>query len=356
MANIRITARVTLLVVLANPGATLLAQPLRTVAVPSKVSCEKCDVVLRDEVTLGTGSALLGILSGAVAHDRAGRFFASTFDMNSVAVYDSLGKQVAKFGRDGAGPGEFRSVVDIKIGAADSLWIGDLGRRVSVFSSSLVFARSFTYSGDFSRAVLLPTGGFLAESKRGTLAEYSRDGKEDSARPVSAALEHARDPRCRNCDVRSLSSSRRPGKFWSWVRNRYEIEELDLGAEVQRRYVRQVPWFEPWTAEAELIPLPRVSGVREDSVGRLWVVIHVPDARWEPSTGPTSLTSAADYDRLYDSIIEVIDLQTGWLITSKRLPAMLALMQDGLAFTLRDDMDGRIVIDVWSLRLLGLTK
>jgi hypothetical protein len=326
-------------------------------ALPDAPACPKCDIRVTKAVTLGAGNALLGVFSQAVARDRQGRYYVSSDHMSSVVVYAANGAELMEFGRDGSGPGEFRSILSIKVGPADSLYIGDMARRTSVFGPDGRYARSFNYLGDFSRAVLLPSGGFLAETRRGTLYEYCKDGKEEKQHGVTGGAERRVNPACRLCDQRVLAASRRwPGQFWSFVRNHYELERVDLSGAVRERFVRSVPWFEPWSAQAELVPLPRVSGVWEDPGGRVWVVIHVPDPSWTPASGPSQIKAAEDYNRMYDSVVEVLDPVSGRILVSKDLPDMMGLTDDGMLVSLRDAADGRVLADVWQPALVEATR
>ena len=351
MTTTRWAATVTTLGAVHVFGASALSQP-PTVEIPSTVSCTECRLELERVVTIGRGEALLGVFSFAVAHDGRGRFFAPTFDLRTVVVFDSLGEEIRTFGRAGEGPGELRGAVDIKIGPGDSLYVFDFGKRVSVFSPSLVFARSFVHIGDFASAALLPTGGFIAETRRGVLVEYGRDGNEVAEHTILPNYEVATRT-CGKCDIRALSPGRAPGTFWTVIRNRYQIDEVGLPGAVRRRFVRRARFFEPWTVQApSLVPQPLGSSVREDSAGRLWTIIQVADPKWNESSGPADIKSAEDYHRILDSMVEVFDPASGRLVASQRFPRMLWSLSDGLIASLRDDREGRVLIDVWRMKLI----
>jgi hypothetical protein len=202
----------------------------------------------------------------------------------------------------------------------------------------------------------LPTGGFVAETRRGELFEYCRDGKEDGVRTIVPEPPAPRSA-CAICDIRWLSAARSPGRFWGWVQNRYQVDEIGLDGAVRRRFVRKIRWFEPWTASAPaLVPMPRVATVREGTDGRLWIIIHVPDSRWDATNGPSDIKAAKDYNDLYDSIIEILDPASGKLVVSQRFPEMLWSVSDGLIASLRDDQDGRVLIDLWKMNIITASK
>jgi hypothetical protein len=337
------------------PGASphAMQQPGPRRIEPQAPECRTCQIVVTRLATLGQDSTLLGTLSMAIARDRIGRFLVSSTDMSRIAVYDGAGRELHSFGREGSGPGEFRGILEIKIAVDDSIYVSDLARRVSVFAPNHQFVRSFNFAGQFSRAALLPAGGFISETRRGALTEYCRDGKEQASRPVSPGVVQPPNPTCRHCDARSLVAARMPGRFWSWVKNRYEIEQIDLSGVVHQRLVRGVAWFQPWLSETALVPTPVLSNVREDTTGHLWVTVHLPNPRWVASSGPSRVATAGDYDRLYESLLEVIDPNSGRLIASARLPGMVSTTRDGILWKLRDLPDGRVVMDVFRTELQG---
>lgn len=73
----------------------------------------------------------LGRLSG-IALDSLGFVYVSDIAANRVWVFDRRGRSVAAVGREGDGPGEFRSPTGIAIGPDGALYVRDYG-RVTVF-------------------------------------------------------------------------------------------------------------------------------------------------------------------------------------------------------------------------------
>ena len=67
---------------------------------------------------------------------------------NLLTVHDTTGKRVARIGRDGGGPGEFRQLSWAAPGGPDSIWTYDLmSRRLSVFSESGTLLASWRVEG-----------------------------------------------------------------------------------------------------------------------------------------------------------------------------------------------------------------
>jgi hypothetical protein len=86
---------------------------------------------------------------------------------------------------------------------------------------------------------------------------------------------------------------------------------------------------------------------------------HVADADWRPiapkpsPSGTGGLwTPDADLERLYDTIIEVIDLRSGKLILSNRFPQrLLGFVFGQMASSYEEDAKGNPRYVIWSLRV-----
>lgn len=75
-----------------------------------------------------------------------GRVAVANGGSQEIRIYGPDGAYVRTIGRAGDGPGEFRSLASVDVTAADSIVAFDSGgRRVSVFDSSGVYARSWAF-------------------------------------------------------------------------------------------------------------------------------------------------------------------------------------------------------------------
>ena len=67
---------------------------------------------------------------------------------HELLLFDDAGQQLARAGGEGSGPGEFRQLTFLSVGAADSLFAYDAREhRLSVFDRNGVFARAVTLQG-----------------------------------------------------------------------------------------------------------------------------------------------------------------------------------------------------------------
>jgi len=148
--------------------------------------------------------------------------------------------------------------------------------------------------------------------------------------------------------------------LWVAPRNAYELSTYSMARTrlepTNRRYRRQVDWFQPWTEPSRGAepPKPNVSQIAfgpEDPT-LLWVVITVADAEWAPV--PPQRSSKELIDSLYDSILEVIDVKSGSVLASRRFGSTLSgLTFQGLIPALRIDGANKVWMDVFMPTLHG---
>ena len=109
----------------------------------------------------------------------------------------------------------------------------------------------------------------------------------------------------------------------SW--NRYRIDKRSPNGDCIIRIEHDAPWFRPWEEgpglPREFEPLPVILGVRDWGDGLLMVVVNVADAEWTPLPPARvvrghELTSAAQYEQLFDTMIEVLDTRSGSALLS----------------------------------------
>jgi hypothetical protein len=157
--------------------------------------------------------------------------------------------------------------------------------------------------------------------------------------------------------VRAIGTAR-AGHLWSARINEYRLELWRMDGSRALTVIRDASWFRPWTGRDEGAPFtrrprPTVNGVREDAEGRLWVTITVAAHDWRPRPGPgdTNLLRTEIGD-LYDTIIEVIDVENGRLLARSRYDRLIGgLAGSASVHGTRIDAAGNTVIDVWRLRL-----
>lgn len=155
----------------------------------------------------------------------------------------------------------------------------------------------------------------------------------------------------------------------------YAIEIWDTTGAKVREFSGQRHWFQPWTRQQWLErgprspPFARVQGAFFEPPARLWVVAEVPDARTPPhvtplrsgerarTTADMAVIPVEQYDRVFDTILEAVDIHTGRVIVSQRFDQHVRTFTDrGLLWSLLPGEDSRLAIQVWRPVILPIPQ
>jgi hypothetical protein len=95
--------------------------------------------------------------------DSEGRIFIANPKSKESYIFklDGDGRITSVFGRNGQGPGELQSVMELVITKQDEIFITDRG-KVSVFANTGQFIREFRIGSDYQKIIPLDTDRFLA--------------------------------------------------------------------------------------------------------------------------------------------------------------------------------------------------
>ena len=317
--------------------------------------CPSCTLDLRLVVSLGRDHALaLRDPAFVFLHDGRGHYLVGDGHYVSELIeFDAEGRFLGLRGQAGEGPGEFQGVRALYRWRADSVLALDqtLG-RLTVLSPSLTFARARPFTRpSVGGPALLDDGRLLVwelgkEGNRARLVPIDGDGPDrlvDSIAPGWAAA-----PR--------LFARAAGGGYWLGRMDRYRFTLHAVDGAVVRAVGRDAPWMAgadgPVGLPTALRPNPRVVALQDDGE-RLWVwgLVAAPD--WAPSIatshvgeGP-ALPSATTLSRLFDTIVEVLDRETGEPLVSRRFAgAYLATAEPGWATRAVRTPEGRSEIEV----------
>ena len=119
------------------------------------------------------------------------------------------------------------------------------------------------------------------------------------------------------------------GSWWTLpMQFHYRLEHWDSTGVLLGVIERRPDWYPPYTESIgptrEHAPSPMLMNAWFDAAGRLWVLGKVADAHWvaglSAPVGGDSLTTASisDADKVYDTVIEVLDPATGALLAQTR--------------------------------------
>ncbi|HEX9563622.1 MAG TPA: hypothetical protein VF981_06615 [Gemmatimonadaceae bacterium] len=362
------TALVSLLVTLAPLVAG--AQELRSTGADTACGCR---IVLQKLAQLGRAEDTIAILgSSTVARDSRGRFYVGgILPYAGVAVFDSAGRHLATMGRAGNGPGELSRVRYVRTIAGDTLLVHD-DHRMTVFDPT----------GAYLRAALLPAGprafrftplgdgqvvlnNYFPTHAAFVLLGRNHEVVREFGKSVGGDRFGSDELQFRVADVGG-------GRFAAVQQyHRFLVQIWDTNGRLVREFNRSPPWFPRYTREQRR-PLgfasryPVVMGAWGDIDQRhLWLVASVPDPSWkEPACNPLPGAPRGEgsrcapipmsaQQRAWDTIVEVLDLDTGRVLVSQRFDEDLTgFMEGGLLYALRENDDGLMVIDVWRARIV----
>lgn len=283
--------------------------------------------------------------------DSRGQFF----------VYGPDGSFRKAIGRRGTGPGEFNLIRHIRVARGDTVHVADLDLRRSILAPDFRFLRSTRYvlnSDDFeplARDTILVAGNVNTRAAIGLPLHLFFDPQD----MLSFGADRPNQQDDLSAALRRVIALHPGGStFWAASMTSYTIQQFDRSGKLLRTLYREADWFEPYSAPFRVStrqpPQPRISDIRVDSEGLVWVLIHVADPEWKKAVrlGPRNggqqfygLTSDEEY---WDTVIEVIDPDAARTVASIRLPDYMKLfIGNGETFSYREDSDGTPWLDVW---------
>lgn len=360
----------TLTVVLLSASAQQVAIPRE---ISNRVECRRCAIRLTQVVVIGGDEEGLIEWPTSVSEDRHGRYYVTQPNKREApAVFNSDGRRHAVLGRLGEGPGEFRTAAYIVVDPADTVFVADWGnRRLSVFSPQFRFVRSFSFPSSTRALAVLPNGDLVAMATardRGTVGLpfhiFRRDGQRASAvgdrnRPYL--------PSRSLFFIHRITPARRDG-FWAVpLYGDYTIEHWTTRG-IRDVYLKRTPdWFAAMSSDrdarnllAQDPPPSSLVGIAEDASGLLWVVSQVADPRRRQAPLDTIRTPEGshaipqDADRVWDSVVEVIDPRRGVLVVARRFDELFHMvLPSGKVVHVHDGGRSGLTARVLKLSLLG---
>ena len=358
----------------------------RPVRISQEPACSACSVVVEKIATLGreTDREILSGTRVVAAQASNGVLFAAVAShlTANVLVFDSTGRFRQVIGRRGRGPGEFESINVLAVGPGDSLYVSQSGNRISIFTARGTFVREVKPAVIPTRAILpLSGGGIAATGTRSTPAEAGyavhrlrKDGSYD--RPL-CGLSPIQMPNNVPSRDREIAHGQN-GDVWAIEPANYRIERCAPDGSVAQVLTRDAPWMWPAIAvppapgqvrvrvttpprstpgapppAVKPVPRPatRIRALWVDESGHLFVAATIPDSAWEAAARIPDIDPLSE--RLYDSMIDVIDPVSGTLIASKRLPfGIHTYIGNGLVSNVHSLPSGLVEVTVWRVRLI----
>ena len=159
--------------------ATRSALAQARVEIGSTVACEACEIVLTHIARVGDadGPGALSSRPYSMSRDSRGRFYVVTPEQGGEPpmVFDADGRFVARLGREGAGPGEFRAPTIVLILPGDTVLVidGSLA-RLTVLSQKYGLVRTAPVSAGAWAATVLAGGELVVNAQVNTPGQIGR--------------------------------------------------------------------------------------------------------------------------------------------------------------------------------------
>jgi hypothetical protein len=339
------------------PNEQLQGQQRLTVS--DKPSCAACTIELTRVTRLGgpLDSLYFDLGAAVIARDRRGRIYIGPREPlgpAAVTVYDSAGRYITALARRGMGPGEIFSLRTFLLTPQDSLVLFDRTKMVVLSPSyELVREEPSTSPSIGGRSLVRLSNGnivipaSIASSDRAgyPLHLSSRNGILLNSFGAEVPLVRPDRP----YEIYRTVGWAGGNMIWSAHDTRYQLELWDVAGSLRKTLVRETSWFQPWGTANEMFTHPRVGAVRQDAEGLVWTIVKIPD-----TTVPfNQIVGPAGSNRLYDTLIEVIDPENGVLLASRRFAKLhlRGFWSGSLLSSVFVDADDTPYIDIWEVKL-----
>jgi len=305
----------------------------------SDVSCPSCSIVFDSVATL-EGAYFSGPTT-TIARGPTGTFYLVDAGDALLKAYGSDGRSVRQIGRRGGGPGEYEMVRNVLVSDDGSVLVldGRLG-RLSAFSEHGEFLRSTqvpVFAGAAMPAVLLSDGALVVNARPVTVGDAGHAlNVIDQNGNVSLSFDGtSADPRRRWVQRRLLWARSngellvaRPYTFTIDVYARDYTKESSI-TRVAEWVPSEQPDQQPSDGVFDRPFTPALMEIWEDERGLLWLYMMLPSPLWEPGPPMQEVMSEQGIDEeayralgsrpRVETIIEVVDLNAGHLLTRMRL-------------------------------------
>ena len=351
-------------------AAPLVAQD-SVLVVPDAVTCDSCSLDVSAVVELGDrdGPGIVGEHAVIGRSDDGDYYVSTSAQRGRLLRFSPDGVFRGTIGRSGEGPGEYVSPA-LAQGRADTLRILDVpgGRVTTIRGDAITTSRLPLMPDDWA---LLPDGRYVFSA---ISSEPDRVGHplhlydEASGRITRSFGDEG--VRLDGSYGSRLAMQRHvapaaDANTWAADHNRYRIDKWNPDGVRITRIERDAPWFRPWVEwrglarEAE--PSPVIVGVRDWGDDLLMVVAVVADDDWQPMPparviGDETMTSAAQFADLYDTVIEVLDTRSGTVLARTRVDEnALGLVGRDTFYSYAEHSElGEPRFVVWSVALSGI--
>jgi hypothetical protein len=370
-------------------------------------TCASCSIVAGPAVRVGgRGDREIPQRVPNIVRDGRGQIYL-TFDGWSdkpILRYDSTGRYLGKLGASGQGPGEYDMTNGAFFDAHDSVYVVGWNGLLHIFGADGTFSRALRFPTSVIPVGVAPDGTIYGqrssryvdggEIKQGPtlVMQLARDGTVRDSFPIFDATGvdtinfDGRGPKPMHYGEASYPVIGGDGSIWSYMRTNYRLEHYGANGASRQVFAVTAPDRPPpivtraqsdsqraakragarvaTPAEAAKVgrsPRPKIAA-QVDANGLVWVVRTIPAPRWDtitvrtdrlaPHEAPDEETIPREIEeRLYHTIIEVIDPAKRQLLARHEIPFLALLVAPGYAGRITTDDDGFYVTTVFPITL-----
>lgn len=340
-------------------GAVSWYQPLSAQPDP----CDPCLDIMRGVRLNSRWGAFRPSTSQSVLRTSDGRYLVSHLFGGSpaMAVYDAAGGWIGLHHREGDGPGEFRGPPRLQLGSRGTVYAIDSADQLRLVKLDADLNLLTTVRMDIplgsGQVAVLPSGGLAAyhtnlRTGDGHWYDVSLlDSEGNLIQPVRITDEPP--------EVGAVVTPGTAGGFWMLSYSDLQLRKYSSRGELRKTVSIRSNWFVPWETAPEGAgfsrpPRPRHVGLRDLGDGTLLLVSLVADPGWHPpertENGLIRITTL-DTNRLYDSVVELVDEASGEVIAHELLSESVGLVSgaEDLLFSTHVDDLGHVHTQIWEV-------
>ena len=334
--------------------------------VPDEPSCPRCSIRMARVALLGAadGPGSLRGLAGYFTVDAKGRYWVGQ-NNDLPMIFDAGSRYIATVGKSGSGPGEFRIAQHMVALPGDSVLILDIGnRRATIVDQALKPARALSLQQQLMETRVIRWPDLVL-----TVPASMRPERGEPLQLVSfagSAVTVLREFGSRPDETRpwflrpviAVTGSR----IWVADSHNYRLSEWDTNGKLLRTFERRPDWFR-WPVQSPgriTQPNPRICAIQIDDQGLIWVFTNIAAPTAAEAFARANLASAEisidqiDHEKLYHTIVEVIDPKTQRLVTRTRINQyVVTALPNRRAVIYAPDPDGTPRMLVVSLTIAG---
>lgn len=325
-------------------------------------------IVANLDVRMGdrSGEGVIG-RPKAVTSDPQGRVWLVSEEVpHQISVFDANGSFEFVTGREGDGPGEFRSISALAARPDGSIVVFDIrSGRVSILGSDGGFLELGGINGSVV-AAWPNENGWIAVARGGHPGNHEYPVAVHRT-PHSVDAELGADPPGLEYDFydfQRIVTWSPSGSLWVSPAFALHLEEWSAAGELLQTWEREPEWmpsggsWHPSTPDDP--PTPTLRALAVDSLDRLWAAVTVGQPEWysglgDPLGNPESgrqMWPLADIDEVFGTRIELMDSETRTVIRSGYTDEFFfSVLPDGRWVSYRENDSGVPRVLLWNVGL-----